>query len=85
VAQFDAVVSLIAIHWVNDIKATSEAIARSLKPKGLFLALIGLDIEDFYELRFKFINTSKWAQYFKDNERKISPCYYDKNIYLEAF
>jgi SAM-dependent methyltransferase len=66
VAQFDAIVSFCAIHWVNNIKTVAESIARSLKPKGLLLALIGIDIEDFHNLRVKFINTSKWAQCFNE-------------------
>ena len=79
------IISFCALHWVNDIKSTTESISRSLKPKGLFLALIGVDSEDIHEIRVKFINTSKWAESFEENERKVSHWYFDKNIYLDVF
>lgn len=67
VAEFDVVISFWALHWVNDIKATTEAIARSLKPKGLLLAVVGMSKEDIYTARVKFLNASKWAQCFDES------------------
>jgi SAM-dependent methyltransferase len=41
-ASFDLVVSVLALHWVNDLPGTLIQIRRALKPDGLFLgALFG--------------------------------------------
>lgn len=39
-ASFDAVFSLLSLHWVNDLPGTLLQICRSLKPDGLFLAAL---------------------------------------------
>lgn len=49
------------------------------------MALVGISKEDIYTTRVKFINNSKWAQCFEENQRKVNHCYFDKNIYLDVF
>lgn len=47
---FDAVISNLLLHWINDLPTTLEKINKVLKPDGLFMAtLIGGDT--LYELR----------------------------------
>lgn len=48
--SYDAVVSNLSLHWINDLPATLQNINRILKPDGLFMGtLIGGDT--LYELR----------------------------------
>jgi SAM-dependent methyltransferase len=47
---FDAVLSNLALHWVNDLPGTLSQIRRMLKPDGLFMASI-LGGETLVELR----------------------------------
>ncbi len=49
-ASFDLVVSLLALHWINDLPGTLVQIRRALKPDGLFLAAL-LGGETLIELR----------------------------------
>ncbi|MDA1099502.1 MAG: methyltransferase domain-containing protein [Proteobacteria bacterium] len=37
-AQFDLILSVLSLHWVNDLPGTLAQIRRALKPDGLFLA-----------------------------------------------
>ncbi len=37
-AQFDLIISVLSLHWVNDLPGTFAQISRALKPDGLFLA-----------------------------------------------
>lgn len=47
---YDAVISNLLLHWINDLPATLEKINKVLKPDGLFMAtLVGGDT--LYELR----------------------------------
>jgi NADH dehydrogenase [ubiquinone] 1 alpha subcomplex assembly factor 5 len=39
-ARFDAVLSVLSLHWVNDLPGTLIQVAQSLKPDGLFLAAV---------------------------------------------
>ncbi|MFZ4540509.1 MAG: methyltransferase domain-containing protein [Rickettsiales bacterium] len=39
-SSFDAVISLLTLHWVNDLPGTLAQIHRILKPDGLFLAIL---------------------------------------------
>jgi NADH dehydrogenase [ubiquinone] 1 alpha subcomplex assembly factor 5 len=48
--EFDAVVSCLALHWINDLPGVMSQLQRSLKPDGVFLgSLLGGDT--LYELR----------------------------------
>jgi SAM-dependent methyltransferase len=49
-ASFDAVFSLLSLHWVNDLPGALVQIRRALKPDGLFLAAL-LGGETLTELR----------------------------------
>ncbi|NQV58290.1 MAG: methyltransferase domain-containing protein [Alphaproteobacteria bacterium] len=37
-ARFDLIISVLSLHWVNDLPGTLAQIRRALKPDGLFLA-----------------------------------------------
>lgn len=37
-AQFDLILSVLSLHWINDLPGTLAQIRRALKPDGLFLA-----------------------------------------------
>jgi NADH dehydrogenase [ubiquinone] 1 alpha subcomplex assembly factor 5 len=49
-ASFDAVFSLLSLHWVNDLPGALIQVRRALKPDGLFLAAL-LGGETLKELR----------------------------------
>jgi len=49
-ASFDAVFSLLSLHWVNDLPGALIQVCRALKPDGLFLAAM-LGGETLKELR----------------------------------
>ena len=52
-ASFDAVISSMSLHWVNDLPNAMREIHRVLKPEGLFLgAMLGNDT--LYELRCSY-------------------------------
>jgi SAM-dependent methyltransferase len=53
-ASFDLILSVLSLHWVNDLPGTLAQIARCLKPDGLFLAAL-LGGETLTELRQAFI------------------------------
>ncbi len=61
VAQFDVVVCLFGLHWMNDLNGTISNIHRSLKPNGIFLSLTPIEIHDLFEMRTTFVNNSKWT------------------------
>lgn len=48
--QYDAVISNLSLHWINDLPKTLTNINRVLKPDGLFMAAI-LGGDTLYELR----------------------------------
>lgn len=48
--QYDAVVSNLSLHWINDLPKTLQNINRVLKPDGLFLGTI-FGGDTLYELR----------------------------------
>ena len=52
----DAVVSVLALHWINDLPGTLAQIARILKPDGLFMAILPGG-ETLHELRSIFAAT----------------------------
>jgi len=52
-ATFDAVVSNMVLHWVNNVPATLIRLGRLLKPDGIFMAST-LGTESFPELRASF-------------------------------
>ncbi|MEE8246062.1 MAG: methyltransferase domain-containing protein [Alphaproteobacteria bacterium] len=49
-ASFDLILSVLSLHWVNDLPGALAQIARCLKPDGLFLAAL-LGGETLHELR----------------------------------
>ncbi|MBK8908667.1 MAG: methyltransferase domain-containing protein [Rhodospirillales bacterium] len=49
-ATFDLIISVLSLHWVNDLPGTLAQIRRALKPDGLFLAAM-LGGETLKELR----------------------------------
>lgn len=49
--SFDAVVSSMSLHWVNDLLGTLIQTQRSLRPDGVFIGAI-LGGDTLYELRF---------------------------------
>ena len=53
-ASFDAVFSLLSLHWVNDLPGALIQVRRALKPDGLFLAAL-LGGETLKELRAALI------------------------------
>lgn len=54
--SLDAVISLLHLHWVNDLPGTLAQIRRALKPDGLFLAILPGG-ESLRELRSIFAQT----------------------------
>ena len=65
-ASFDAVLSSMNLHWVNDLPSTLQQIKRALKPDGVFLASM-LGGTTLHELRHCF--------YLAEQERRggLSP------------
>jgi SAM-dependent methyltransferase len=49
-SSFDLVVSVLGLHWVNDVPGALVQILRALKPDGLFLGAL-LGAETLFELR----------------------------------
>jgi SAM-dependent methyltransferase len=62
VAEYDVVVCLFGLHWMNDLEPTIAAIHRSLKPNGIFLSLTPIEIKDLFDFRSEFINNSGWTE-----------------------
>ena len=49
--EFDAIISSLSLHWVNDLPGALIQARRALKPDGVFLgAMFGGDT--LYELRY---------------------------------
>jgi ubiquinone/menaquinone biosynthesis C-methylase UbiE len=61
VAEYDVVVCLFGLHWMNDLESTLGKIHRSLKAGGLLLSLTPIESQELHDLRTAFINNSKWA------------------------
>lgn len=64
--SFDLVLSAMALHWVNDLPGTLAQIVRTLRPDGLFLAVL-LGGETLWQLRRAL------AQAESDLEGGLSP------------
>ncbi|KAJ3323346.1 NADH dehydrogenase [ubiquinone] 1 alpha subcomplex assembly factor 5 [Boothiomyces sp. JEL0866] len=69
---FDAVISSMALHWVNDLPGTLVQINNSLKPDGVFIgAMLGGDT--LYELRLSLL-TFRTSLQLAETERYGGLC-----------
>ena len=66
----DAVVSVLSLHWVNDLPGTLVQIKRILKPDGLFFAILP-GAETLHELRQVFAETE--TAWFGGTSPRVAP------------
>ena len=58
VDQYDVAICLFGLHWMNDLEHTVNAIHNSLKSEGILLSLTPIEIQDLFDFRTSFVNTS---------------------------
>ena len=56
------VTSFFGLHWVVDLEKVAKMIRIYLKPKGLFQAIIPIQIHDLYDFRVDFMENSRWKE-----------------------
>lgn len=83
-SEYDVVISLFGLHWMENISIAVKAIFDSLKPGGKLMFFVPLDKMDLFELRQEFLLHSKWNQSFNENY-KIHPFINNGEEYLSAF
>ena len=81
--EYDVVVSLFGLHWMESIKDSAKSIFNSLKQNGKVMFFVPLEKMDLFEFRGNFIKDSKYSEYFKDYS--IHPFIDDENEYIAAF
>jgi SAM-dependent methyltransferase len=83
VAEYDVVVCLFGLHWMNDLESTLGKIHRSLKAGGLLLSLTPIEIHDLFDFRTAFVNNSTWTVAIAEEARTLHPFHYEKEDYLK--
>lgn len=81
--EYDVVVSLFGLHWMESINNSAKSIFDSLKQNGKVMFFVPLEKMDLFEFRKNFIKDSKYSEYFKDYS--IHPFINDQNKYISAF
>lgn len=79
VAQFDLVLCLFGLHWMNELEVTAGKTNKALKPNGLFLTFSPIEIPDLFDYRKAFVNNSRWTKAIAEKAREIHPFQYEKN------
>lgn len=83
VDQYDVVISLFGLHWIEDLPRMAETIYRALKQGGLVVFFVPLEKNDFFALRQKLMATPEWQAHF--NHFTIHPFIDSPAPYLTAF
>ncbi len=81
--QYDAIISLFALHWMDDIKQTAQKINAALKPNGALMFFVPLEKPDLFQIRQEIASNEVWALTLQDV--KIRPFIEDESEYIEAF
>ena len=76
---FDVVFSFCCLHWVKDQLAALKSIHSSLKPYGLFFAVLPYAVNNLDRATNATIEKSRWKDYFKDYVHPARP--YDTEEY----
>ena len=83
VQQFDVVISLFGLHWMDNITATAESIHTFTKSSGLMMFLVPLGDSALFTYRQNFMRNSRWVHYFTDYT--LHNFHQDQQIYYDAF
>lgn len=83
VEQFDVVVSLFGLHWIEDLEKMAEKISLALKSNGITVFFVPLEKNDLFALRQQLMSTANWKESFKDFV--IHPFIDDASKYFSSF
>jgi ubiquinone/menaquinone biosynthesis C-methylase UbiE len=83
VTQFDVIVSLFGLHWIENIHMAADKIQRALKPDGLLMFFVPLEKLQLLELRQQQISSPKWKHHFEDY--RLVPFSDSHTEYFHAF
>lgn len=86
--EFDVVISLFGLHWINDLPLIANKIHSALKDDGVTMYFVPLEKIDFFKLRQSTMHQEKWRKIFTDIESGIfviSPFQDKHDPYWEAF
>jgi ubiquinone/menaquinone biosynthesis C-methylase UbiE len=65
-SEFDIIISLFGLHWMNDINDVANRIHRTLKPEGKLLFFVPLEKMDLFAIRKEFMAKNEWKEFFND-------------------
>lgn len=83
--QYDVVIALFGLHWMQDLKRAAFNISKALRKDGLILSLSPLEKMDLYAFRKEFLFTSRWKDCFSEPFKNLKAFHADKRIYFECF
>lgn len=82
-AEYDVVISLFGLHWIDTIQQAAKVIQRMLKPSGKLMFFVPLEKSKLFTARSQLTQSDKWARFFQEYELK--PFRAKPADYLEAF
>lgn len=83
--EYDVVLSLFGLHWIEDIHLAADKIYQSLKPDGKVMYFVPLEKAKLFALRQSTMNleSSTWKKSFENYT--FSPFRSDPADYIQAF
>lgn len=82
-AEYDVVISLFGLHWVENINQVAMKIQQALKENGKLMYFVPLEKAELFKLRQSIISSEEWKPYFTNY--KFSPFRYQPIDYFQAF
>ena|GEM_PF-3477629 len=87
--EYDAVISLFGLHWMDDIDLAAKKIHHALKPDGKLMYFIPLEKIKLFALRKELIQSDKWRSFFEASENtkafELTGFHSTPDKYTEAF
>ncbi len=81
--EYDIVLSLFGLHWIDDIDCAAHKIYQSLKSDGKLMYFVPLEKAKLFVLREAVINSPEFQELFKDYS--FSPFRSNPEEYFQAF
>lgn len=81
--EYDIVISLFGLHWMNNTENVAKRINKAIKPHGKLFFFVPLEKMDLFDIRNEFMLKEEWKNYF--NNFNIHPFIKNEKGYTEFF
>ncbi len=82
-AEYDFVISLFGLHWIEDIDAVAVKVSEALKPNGNLMYFVPLEKKELFSFRQRTMGLSNWQPHFTDYT--LVPFHAEHLPYVNAF